>query len=213
MNTKLSYIIIASILLTITGCTTKSATNSQSTQSPQATAVQTSTPTEAPTASPSATPKPTKSAGPKSTTQALVDCTGPDGKVIKLTQKACTDFNSAWNKSSATATPAAATQVTGCAAYNPTGPLGTIRVTIKLESGQSWQGQGTLKVSQKYTECRGNGLDYVWADVINSTLTRDFGGLRPGPYKVEVTYNNKPWSTDVNLNGGVNDVTVTISNN
>lgn len=32
------------------------------------------------------------------TTSVLVDCTGPDGKTIKLTQKQCDDFNTAWNK-------------------------------------------------------------------------------------------------------------------
>ncbi len=28
----------------------------------------------------------------------LIDCSGPDGKIIRLTQKQCDDFNSAWNK-------------------------------------------------------------------------------------------------------------------
>lgn len=28
----------------------------------------------------------------------LIDCSGPDGKIIRLTQKQCDDFNSAWNR-------------------------------------------------------------------------------------------------------------------
>lgn len=32
-----------------------------------------------------------------SSTSVLIDCTGPDGKNLRLTQEACDDFNKAWN--------------------------------------------------------------------------------------------------------------------
>jgi len=55
---------------------------------------------------PSITPSPTQPASKPTTapmtvssrTSALIDCIGPDGKTIKLTQKKCDDFNTAWNK-------------------------------------------------------------------------------------------------------------------
>jgi hypothetical protein len=53
---------------------------------------------------PSPTSQATQSASPStmpiaipSPTSALINCVGPDGKVIKLTQKACDAFNAAWN--------------------------------------------------------------------------------------------------------------------
>ena len=35
---------------------------------------------------------------PAPATSTLINCTGPDGKTIRLTQKQCDDFNSSWNK-------------------------------------------------------------------------------------------------------------------
>ena len=130
-----------------------------------------------------------------------------------MTQKACDDFNKAWNKSTPSPSSTTSAVVTGCASYNPTGNLGTARVSIKIESGQTWVGQAGIDFKEKYPECKGNGLDYTYSDVISSEWTHDFGGLRPGPYKIEVMYHGKSWSSDVNLNGGTSEVTVTVSNN
>ncbi len=59
-----------------------------------------------PSINPSPTNHETQSVSQSSNTSAvipspaavLVDCTGPDEKIIKLTQKQCDDFNTAWNK-------------------------------------------------------------------------------------------------------------------
>lgn len=207
--------IIATFLLTVSllaACTPKQNNISQS-PTPSAVAISSPTPTETAFASPSATPTPTKIGTPKPSTQPLIDCVGPDGKTAKMTKKACDDFNKSWNKQTATPVAAANTQVTGCAAYNPTGALGTARVKITIESGQSWVGQAGIDFSEKYPECKGNGLDYTYADVISGPYTHDFGGLRPGPYKISVTYHGKNWSSDVNVQSGTSEVTVTVSNN
>jgi hypothetical protein len=56
-------------------------------------------------APPTATPTPTEAATPAITptstpyvapVQVLIDCIGPDGKLLRITKKACDDFNSAW---------------------------------------------------------------------------------------------------------------------
>ena len=64
---------------------------------------------------PSTTPTPTESPSPETVgnpdTQ-LVDCTGPDGQTLWLTQKDCDNFNDAWKgipTSAATATDSATT--------------------------------------------------------------------------------------------------------
>jgi hypothetical protein len=212
-NKLINFAAFALLLLVLAGCTPKNTPTPEPTAAATATPTIEASPSATPTASPSATPKSTKTAAPKSSTQssASVDCIGPDGKAIKLTQKACDDFRKAWNLGTPTPTPAP--QVTGCAAYNPTGPLGTARVTVAIESGQSWVGQAGIDFSQKYTECRGNGQDITYSDVINGPWTHDFGGLRPGPYKMQVMYHGKSWSSDVNVNGGTTNVTITVSNN
>ncbi len=199
------------LLVTLTACTSKANTLTTATESPSVTS--TPSPTTSPTASPSASPSPTIKSTPKISTAPLIKCVGPDGKTIKMTQKACNDFNKAWNKASTSPSTSTAAQVTGCASYNPTGNLSTARVSVKIESGQTWVGQAAFDFTQKYAECKGNGLDYGYKDIISGETTHDFGGLRPGPYKVEVLYHGKNWSKDVDLNGGTTEVTITVSNN
>src|SRR5260370_33253927 len=50
------------------------------------------TPTQAPTPTVERIPAPT-SAQPASKTDPTIDCTGPDGKHLQVTQKQCDDFN------------------------------------------------------------------------------------------------------------------------
>jgi hypothetical protein len=213
MRIKVQMLLVLTFtILLLSACTVKEVVTT-----PVATTAPSVTPSvkvsSSPSATTSATPAATKKSTPKASAQPLVDCTGPDGKTIKLTQKACDDFNKSWNKATAAPSSATQTQVTGCGAYNPTGALGTARVTVAIESGQSWVGQAGLNFSEKYPECKGNGLDYTYGDVINGPMTKDFGGLRPGPYKIEITYHGKQWSSDIDLNGGTTNVTVTVSNN
>lgn len=61
-----------------------------------------------PTLTPTQTPTPTPTTPPapiiNQHLEPVIDCTGPDGKHLRMTQKACTDFNNAW-KPTPTPTP------------------------------------------------------------------------------------------------------------
>lgn len=71
------------------------------TQAPEPTAVIIS-PYEEPTATPTVLYKQVKGAQQKTS---LIDCTGPDGKHFRTTQKECDVFNAAWSKSTPTIIP------------------------------------------------------------------------------------------------------------
>lgn len=177
------------------------------------------TPTPKPTATPPLTPTllPTKTStpSPQSSSLPLVDCTGPDGKLVKLTQKACNDFFKSWATPTPSPTPtiAASTQVSGCAAYNQGGDLGQLTVNIQPQSGQSLVGDAGVTISRKYSECTGVDPGFPLTQIIKQGSTStSFSGMRPGPFHIEVLYHGKTLGQDVNISSGSNSTSVTVSN-
>ncbi len=187
---------------------------------PQATSVPTHFPS--PTSNPSPTLGPSSAAGsttfptPIQSVATQVDCVGPDGKRFKTTtQKACDDFNKAWVKATPVPTSShqTSTQATGCALYDSTGSLGQLTVTIQPQAGQSIVGDTLVRIDRKYRECQ--GVDPGWPDsriLSEGQVTATFGGMRPGPFVVEVSYHGNKSSYDVSLHSGDNTLSVTISN-
>lgn len=112
-----------------------------------------------PTTSPTATPIPVKRIVPiPSPTQALIDCVGPDGKHLQLSQQDCDNFNSAW-KSTPTPTQQSNTQSSDSSNNNAQSGASTSNFS------STWQeAQEILQEKQsQYSVCAGAAKTSVQA--------------------------------------------------
>jgi len=168
--------------------------------------------TDSPTPSPTSTQTATTTPVPISTIS-LVNCVGPDGKTVRLTQKACDDFKKSW----ATPTPAAtskptqtSTQSSGC---NTSTDLGNLTVNIQPQSGQSLAGDAAVTMSNGSGDCAGQDSRLPYVQVIRQGSTSiTFSSYRPGKFHVQVGYHGNNYDSDATINPGDNSVTITVSN-
>lgn len=170
-------------------------------------------PAVSPSPSPTPSPIPTKTpvASPKASTAPLVDCVGPDGKHVSLTQKACDDFKKSWATPTPSPTPTqTSSQSSGC---NTSTDLANLTVNIQPQSGQSLVGDAAVTMSNGSGDCAGHDSRLPYIQVIKQGSTSiTFPSFRPGKFHIDVGYHGNNYGSDVSLNSGDNSTTVTVSN-
>lgn len=165
------------------------------------------TPSSEPTPTPTKTPTPS----PKASVVPLVDCIGPDGRHVSLTQKACDDFKKSWATPTLTTTPTqTSSQSSGC---NTSTDLANLTVNIQPQSGQSLVGDAAVTMSDGSGDCAGHDSRLPYTQIIRQGSTSiTFPSFRPGKFHIEVSYHGNNYGSDVSLNSGGNSTTVTVSN-
>jgi len=109
----------------------------------------------------SATPIPTtkpKVQAESSNNQVFINCTGPDGKTIQLTQEDCNKFNESWNKAGTTSPnqtslPANSNNSTKSPTSNDLYMVGMICLTNNTTAEQICSGKCTDQAQQAYSAC------------------------------------------------------------
>lgn len=161
--------------------------------------------------SPTPTPSPSASVTPTATTTSVryVDCVGPDGKHVSLTQKDCDAFTKAWVKP--TPTPQTSSSTTQTTTGSGNCSLGTVNINVQPSNGD-FVGQvlANISVSNNDQGCAGNdSKSGVWDYGVSSKSYQ----LLPATYKIEITYHGKTFSDNVTISGGSTvSKTITVSN-
>lgn len=159
-------------------------------------------------------PPPSPTIVPKVGTIPTVDCLGPDGRHAQMTEVDCDKLNKAW--ATPTPNPTSNTKnagaVTGCSAYNLGGNLGSLTVNIVPESGQTLSGDAGVTIDHTYN-CPSVDPGFPYIQVIKQgSASVNFGGMRPGPFHVDVQYHGHTSGYDVNISSGMNSIIATVSN-
>ncbi len=143
----------------------------------------------------------------------MVDCVGPDGKHVSLTQKACDDFRKSWASPSPSPKPSQTTSQASSSGCNTSTDLGNLTVNIQPQSGQSLSGDAGVTMSNGSGDCAGHDSRLPYIQIIRQGSTSiTFPSFRPGKFHIQVGYHGNNSDQDVNINPGDNSVTVTVSN-
>lgn len=141
---------------------------------------------------------------------ALVDCIGPDKKIIKLSKKACEEFNNAWSTPTPTLAP---TSIPGSSVCTTSTDLGNLIIKIEPAGGQLLIGDAAVYLSNGVGDCAAYDSRLPHLKVIGQGSTSvTYSGFRPGKYRVKINYHFNTYEYDVNLNSGDNYITTTVSN-
>jgi len=157
-----------------------------------------------PVATPSPTPSPSKTASSSVASVPMVDCVGPDGKHVQMTQTDCTSFNKAWAKPTPTPSISSSSSSSGSSssASSDSGPCagsGTLTISLNPDSGPV-VGDALINVSVLSSGCNASFHSQDILKQGNSSLS--YSNLVPASYNVYVTYHGKQVNDSADVSAG-----------